>query len=132
MAERSVVFVYDSRISGLFSRGGDASKHVTSFLRQTYYRAVATAPVRSGDVKRSHGRSGVLKRGRFHAEGSVYNTSKHAPFVHEGVPGRIFPKSGEFLVFRSRTGTVIRRRSVRGQRANPWIADAAKKTMRRF
>lgn len=133
MPARPVVFVYDSRISSLFTPGGDAAKHVDKFLRQVLRRSIATAPVgQTGTIKRSHGKFGPLKRGRYNAEGHVFNTASHSKWVHEGVKGRIYPKRGPVLHFRTSAGRWVSAKSVRGQRANPWISDAATKTLSRF
>lgn len=104
---------------------------------------------RAGGVPlwKMHKSSGVLRRGPYGAGGSAYNSARHAEWVHNGVQGRIFPTNGRHLAVPVAPGTGVRRatatlrnrnlgreiparrgvvlvKSVRGQDANPWLAEA--------
>lgn len=105
----------------------DYGKRVQSMIKR---EAIRTAPRRSGQLATSHLNIGILRRGRWAADGAVRNVSEHAEYVHGGTDGPIFPNAPHrFLkIHGSRAGhagaVTGYARSVRGQRANPWLRKA--------
>lgn len=149
------VIVYDPKISGMFGKGGDAVEYVREFLVDLEAQAQRDSPVggltsgrrRAGGVsiKRGHRNSGTLRSGPYAARGSIYNVAKHAAFVHNGTGPRIYGRpllAVPVLVGSShpqhagRTGIakigVVRKGSVAGQKANPWLDKAGKKIAIRY
>lgn len=111
--------------AGIMPKATDYGKRVqAAILRE----AIARAPMRSGELKASHHNVGILRRGPWAADGVVRNTSQHAAVVHEGYDGIIYPKRGRFLTIHGPAGegVVGFAKSVRGQSAKPWLAEAAK------
>jgi len=133
MAIVKVVTVYQAAIRSELAPGGDVNKFVKMANREVYAEAVATAPVRTGNLKDSHVNAGVLVHG-LRAEARVNNVSPHAEWVHDGTTGPIGPTSHQFLKLpagRNARGFIYLR-SVRGQRANPWLRRAGEKVARRL
>lgn len=107
------------------------------FLGDQLDRGLAAAQARSRmfsrsySIYRSHFSSGVLKVGRLHAQGYIYNTSPHALFKHNGTTGPIYPKGKAMSVPVSRgalktfpVGPTMRKKFVRGQKGEPWLDNA--------
>lgn len=123
MAYAYRVTVYRRNLSAQFQPGGQGGRWLDD-LRQTMHRACereAATFVRSGEILRSHD-SFMRGVNQFRSEATIWNTADHAEWVHQGVPGRIFP-DGDFLWVPIRKGGASRtkRTSVRGQKANPWM-----------
>lgn len=149
----------------LIGQGGEANKYVVRKMREMEVTATILAPVGAprigtahpiGNLKHSHGRTGVFMRGKLRAVGSLYNSAGYALYVHEGVTGKIYPQGRGFSIPKSSfyyyTGnpTISRRgggvdtrgpiglrgtflvwkNPVRGQSANPWIERAVEIVMR--
>lgn len=127
------VTVYRRNIVSLI-QVGSGNRWIHSKAKEIERAARRIAPKRTGRLRASHvtlpstGTNQYVKRYRVSAQ------AYYAAWVHEGVPGRIYPKNGKALAIpRSRTkppwnagrGKVILKRSVRGQSANPWLARAA-------
>lgn len=150
------VQVYDSRIDSLFNRGGDVEKDARETKRLILVEAVKTAPKRRGDLAKEHKDGGWLRTGKLLGRGYVDNVSSYAAAVHEGTLGlRIVPthslampipkvKGGpakrhgapsKFLFpvgpGVDKKGNGFPKKSVAGQRANPWLLRAADKVLSR-
>jgi len=159
MAVTAVAIVNDRALRALVTaRGGEANRWVNNVAGDIKDAAVRKAPVgaprigeahRHANLKHSHFRNGVIWRGRgIRAEGSVINNAPYARFVHEGVQGKIFPRGRAFVIPKSSFlayvgNAVITKRAgtrgthmrwtnpVNGQRANPWLAEAAREVILR-
>lgn len=159
MAVTTVTVVHDRALRAIVtSPGGDANRWVNGLARQIKNQAERDAPVgaprvgtghRHANLKNSHFRNGVIWRGRgIRAEGSIINSAPYALFVHRGVQGKIFPHGRAFVIPKSSflhyvgNPTIARRAGTRGthmrwanpvsgQRANPWLANAARKVILR-
>lgn len=65
----------------------------------------------------------------------VYTDIFYALMVHDGTgiygpKGRPFgPRRAKYMVFRGSDGTIVRTKSVRGQRANPFLRDALRSAL---
>ena len=143
-------------IVSLFMNGGDASRWLAGRMRTVKSVAARTAPdgpsrvgafeVPHMKLKNSHGLTRTQFRAGPGAVQSLYNKANHAIYVHEGTDGPIMPhggylripKSSLFLyrlpegAWGSRDYVFPRKKpggmpaGVRGQRANPWMARAAR------
>lgn len=125
------VEVLHRNVARQFLRGGQAYRFMDR-LREAMHRAcVMDAPVRSGEVKRSH-RSYARGRNGYRTDVRVENISNHAAFPHEGTTGPIFPVTANFLIVPIAPGSSqwVRRKSVAGQKANPWIDNACARVAR--
>jgi len=127
------VTVYRANLQRQFQKGGQGGIWLDK-LRLAMHRAcVREAPSRSGDLKGSHESflSGA-RGGGYRAEATIWNTAEHAEWVHEGVAGRIFPHGDYLWVPRRRGSTArVKRTSVKGQAANPWMDRACQRVARR-
>lgn len=140
MAE--IVTIYESRIAGLFSPGAAGDAFMRRFLGDTSSYARALAPRRTSELANSHRTLGPVRRGRYGLRGQVVNTADYAAFVHNGTTGPItstrpngwmrLPPSGRAAVLDGPNAGPVYRRSVRGQRANPWLDRAGTLTARRY
>jgi hypothetical protein len=128
---------------------------VVSRMRQMEMAAMAEAPVgyhrlptghAIGNLKYSHGRTGVLWQGRLRAVGTVYNSAGYAAVVHNGYAGKIIPRP-KFVIPRlnwihytnggggtekkmGKSGFVHWTNPVNGQRGNDWLDRACSKIAR--
>ena len=113
--------------------------------------AILYAPVRTGKLKGSIRASRPARTGPYTNQAKVSAATHYALYVHDGVSGRIYPKQGKYLTVPLRMGSVSgaqirgsggnRRpgdgrgyflaRSVRGQAAQPFLADALRTAMAR-
>lgn len=124
----SKVTVYNGRVSGLFTAGADADDFLRHYQGVLGREAFKEAPVRATSaLKRGHRMGGRLMSGPYKRRASVYNVVEYAPYVHEGVKGRIKPR-GQYLSVRaapfSRFPFGAALKSVQGQEANPWMVRA--------
>lgn len=127
---RVKVEIYDSVLEAETAPGGDLNRYLARENRLVYRFAVAGAPLgKSGELKRSHVNAGVRKVGRMGAVATVNNTAEHAPWVHDGTTGPIRATRGRYMSVPAARGSArrIRRITVAGQRANPWLYRAAVK-----
>jgi hypothetical protein len=142
-------------IVSLFMNGGDASRWLAGRMRTVKQVAARTAPdgpPRVGDlphlkIKHAHGLTRTQFRAGPGAVQSLYNRAKHAEVVHEGFAGMIYPHGGYLRIPKSslflyrlpegawgnKSNFVFPRREpggmpagVKGQKANPWMARAAR------
>lgn len=143
---KAIVRVDEFAISGLVQT--EVGEYGNRMGRQIRDLAINLAPRRSGELKASHRYAGFLKRGPYKVGTRVVNTAPHALYVHEGTRGPIFPRpprlylvvprSADSMPFRTAMtvgqnvrGKIVRGKSpngyyrhVRGQAANPWLAEA--------
>lgn len=128
------VTVYDRNIVTLI-QVGEGARWIRSKAKAIERTARSIAPRRTGRLAASHvtltapGTNQYVKRWRISAQ------AYYAGWVHEGVPGRIYPKSKKMLKIPVRghnwsgswisKGFVLKD-SVRGQQPNPWLDRAAK------
>lgn len=132
MADRFHVTVYDIRLSALFDAMGEVGKPMTRLQREVFAEAIAQAPSRSGELKRGHVNRGSRKAGPYRIRGFIENRAAHARYVHEGTHGPIYPTDNDMLLLRPSMGRGwARKRSVAGQRANPWMVRAARTVLSR-
>lgn len=122
------VVIHDQRIVSLIQTG-DGDRWLHSKAKQIEHRARVIAPRRTGRLASSHvtlpttGTNQYAKRYRVSAQ------AYYARYVHEGtggMPGRWakLPGRNPNPVRATGKGTVIW--SPKGQRANPWLARAAR------
>lgn len=133
------VIIYDAAVSALFQAGGDVTEWNFRQAKEIETLAKAMAPRRTGALSASHGMSqNRSAMGRFQTGYRVFADAPYARYVHEGtgiygplgrpftgrngwmkIPG-VNPNASEAG---NRRGTVVR--WVKGQRAQPWLRDAA-------
>lgn len=124
------VYVRNEAISAMFARSGEVGALNSRIMARITARAIAAAPSRSGALKAAHRNGGALKRGKYVNIGTVYNTSEHASYVHEGTYGPILPKTSTKMHLPAGGGYSARAlSSVAGQRANPWMTRAANRVL---
>jgi hypothetical protein len=117
--------VYDSRIASEFVPGGDVWEFNKKVTREIRDMAIVLAPMgTTGTLKRSH-KMNVLPIGSFHAQGLITNDARHASWVHEGTDGPITTPSGGRMRFMAYYGYLTFPKSVRGQKAQPWLIQAS-------
>jgi len=132
---RQKVNVDDARLNlAVMNPATDYARRVQSAI---FFEAVHTAPRRSGELAASHVNTGVQRRGPWQADGTIRNVSGHARYVHEGTDGPIFPTHSTFLMIHGtsagKAGPITgRARWVRGQRAQPWLVEAAQRVSARM
>lgn len=121
-----------------FIPGGSANRYIDSRLVQAAELARGFAPARSGELKASIRKTGTLNRGLLGAVGSLYASAPHAAYVHGGTPpvikaknkrgrGMPIPVASKGLPYRivgKVPGAFVWRRQVRGQRPQPFLAQA--------
>lgn len=121
------VTVYESAIAAEFLPGGQAWNQMTLIGSDVAQVAIRTAPSRTGNLRRQHNVA-VTPVGKYQCRFSVGNYADYADYVHGGTTGPIMPH-GDKLWIRaapySRYPHGAVRFSVAGQKANPWIRDAA-------
>ena len=109
--------------------GGPVYDNVVSGpLRRTDAFATATAPADTGFLRNN--RSIEIDAGPGSLKGSLTYHAHYALFVMRGTGifgprgAPITPKTANYLVFRGRDGAMVYAKSVRGQRAQPFLAEA--------
>ena len=101
---------------------------VSGPLHRTDALATATAPVDTGFLRNN--RSIQIDAGPSSLVGALTYHAHYALFVMRGTgiygpTGQpITPKTANYLVFRGRDGATVYAKSVRGQRAQPFLAEA--------
>lgn len=106
-------------IMSMFAPGGDVFKTARAWAFESRQYMVATAPRRTGGLAGAHGIPSVTPQG-LGVMYTVANRSRHAIWVHNGTTGPITPKRHQYLQLPGGP----RAKSVRGQRAQPWMEDA--------
>jgi len=143
--------VHEGAVASFMNPGDDVDDLVWDVTRTTRDLAILYAPVRSGKLKGSIRGSRPKRTGVYTNASNVTANAGYALYVHDGVKGRIFPQKGKYLTVPLVPGSVSgaalraqfggnRRRgssagfflakSVRGQAAQPFLADALKVAMR--
>jgi hypothetical protein len=117
--------VFDSKIHSMALPGGSVHSWTKGVVREMEAEAIATCPRRTGAMATHHGHSvGTNAHGTF---GYVTNDADYAMAVHEGTHGPI-RAVGNYMVVRPAPHSFYaqhtRRKTVAGQRAQPWIAEA--------
>lgn len=119
--------VLHANVNRLFLRGGPGYRFMDSLRAAMHRRCEAEAPVgeprpdgspAQAKIRGSH-RSTARGRNGYRTDVEITNVAGHAEWVHNGVPGRIYPKSARAL-----NTPYGPRRSVRGQSADPWMERA--------
>lgn len=142
--------VHEGAVASFMNPGDDVDELVWDVTRTTRDLAILYAPVRTGKLKGSIRGSRPKRTGVYTNASNVTANIGYALYVHDGVKGRIYPKSGKYLtvplVPGSVSGAAIRgsggnrrpgdgrgyflAKSVRGQASQPFLADALKVAMR--
>lgn len=123
------VYVFDSKIISIVQTGdGDRWTHAKA--KQIERMARTLAPKRTGRLAASHVTLPTRGSNQYHKVYRVSAQAYYSRFVHEGTTGPITGRNGWVKIPAARSGApyspklrVVR--SVRGQRANPWLARAA-------
>lgn len=136
------VRVNTTAIDSMFLETGQVGRQAKRVGREIKRQAIAEAPKRSGELSGSHDGPWYSKT-RLGGHITVGNHAPHALYVHEGTVGPIFPTRGEFLWIRPTPhswfaydpqwveyGGRTPQPRVRGQSANPWLADAMRLIVR--
>ena len=111
--------------------GGPVYDNVVSgTLRKTDALATATAPVDTGFLRNN--RSTSIDAGPSSLRGALTYHANYAAAVMKGTGiygpsgSPIVPTSAQYLVFRGRDGRLVYAKEVKGQRAQPFLAEAFK------
>lgn len=119
--------VLHANVNRLFLRGGPGYRFMDSLRAAMHRRCEAEAPnggprpagsPSQPKIRGSH-RSSARGRNGYRTDVEVWNVAPHAEFVHNGTSGPIRPTSSRALL----TPYGLRK-SVDGQRANPWMERA--------
>lgn len=112
------------------SPGGDVHNYVKRKAQRVKLYASIQAPKRTGALVAGL-RIDVRKRSSNSVIGYVRSTARHSRWVHEGTTGPIYAKRGKYLRVPAYPGATlkVKRRSVRGQRAQPFLANALNQVM---
>lgn len=129
------VVVFDAKLHNIISVG-DGYRWTKRQAHKVRAVAETKAPSRSGRLRASHGvQQNRNMLGQYQTGFYVYADAPHAAFVHEGTGiygprGQVIDIGKMMRIPPSRVGVpwagpkFIRRS--RGQRGNPWLADAAR------
>lgn len=128
------VTIKDSAVTmELSSPAGDNWAFMRKIGQEHAWQAALRAPSRTSNLKRSHNLA-LTPRGTTGVQASVGNYADYARYVHEGTQGPITAHgwddgSPAFMAIRPAPHSWFPgggfARSVAGQTANPWIAEAA-------
>lgn len=126
------IVVHQSKIVGMHLPGGDIHRYVDALTDRTVQFAKIGAPKRTWKLTNSI-RKEIDMRGAAAGRltGRVRADAKYAKYVHEGTTGPITPKNGLWLSVPAYPGATRTKakKSVRGQRANPFLEDALRQAM---
>lgn len=142
--------VHEGAVASFMNPGDDVDELVWDVTRTTRDLAILYAPVRTGKLKGSIRGSRPKRTGIYTNSSNVTANAGYALYVHDGVKGRIYPKTGKYLTVPlmpgALSGAAIRgsggnrrlgdgrgyflAKSVRGQASQPFLADALKVAMR--
>lgn len=134
--------------NAVLSYRGEVDDLVWSVLKTTRELAQMYAPKRTGRLARSIRASRPKPSGIYQFSGTCSASIGYALYVHDGVPGWIMPKRGKYLtvphVPGPVSGSVLKAtgargqaklyflaKEVRGQRSQPYLADALGDAVRR-
>lgn len=129
MAEIRLI-IYDSGIAAMSLPGGDIYRWTRQRRERVERLSRFKAPVRYGRLKRSiYGNYIPRSPTRIHME--VHAGTDYAVYVHEGVPGWIIAKSPAGMNFPAWPPHEAKWKmmAVRGQKANPFLADSLREIM---
>jgi hypothetical protein len=131
MATEVRLVVYDTLIARMSLPGGRTYQWVVGKRRRIENAARAFAPVRTGELKASI-RGSYVKSRPNHVVMHVTASAEHALYVHEGTGPWIRPTGSKFLRLKPGPNhpNPTYREAVRGQRANPFLANALDTVMR--
>ena len=141
--------VHEGAVASFMDPGDVVDDLVWDVTRTTRDLAILYAPVRTGKLKGSIRASRPKRTALYKNQSNVTANAGYALYVHDGT-GRIYPKKGKYLTVPLRKGVLdgstIRgaggnrrpgdprpyflARSVRGQRSQPFLADALRVAMR--
>lgn len=145
MASPVVLRVHEGTVMAYALPGGEVSDLVWAVARMTREIAKQTAPQRTGRLRRGIGANRPKPLAPYHTASEVYANARHALWVHEGTTGPIMPKKSFTLVVpRERGpasgselysasggdgGVIFFTRGVRGQRPQPFLANAMRQAL---
>lgn len=122
--------VYDSKITAMNAPGGQVYRYTRNKTEASVRAAKLFAPKRTGRLAGGI-RMDVRQTSRDRVVGRVRSTARHSQWVHEGTRTPIFPVNGPYLRLRPGNGYGFSmRKAVRGQSANPFLANALAVGMR--
>lgn len=118
--------IYYRELAGEFRSRGQGGRWINMVGKQMLILSKNQAPSRSGKLRRSHGKSrgrvGVGFGNQYTQVYHIYADAPHAEYVHEGTHSPITAKGGGRMRLPAGGGYgVLYRKSVRGQKANPWL-----------
>lgn len=132
MAGTVRIRVFDSRLFAMNAPGGDVHGWMARIQDDTVVMARFYCPKRTGELSASiRGTIGYNQLGVFV---NVYAETHYAKYVHEGTTGPIFPRTAPYLRWVGWgpwAGKIWRRKYVQGQRAQPFLYRAMRRTLRR-
>lgn len=137
MAVGFTVRIDRKALSGEFQTRGQAGRWIRMVGREMLALSKNQAPSRSGGLRRSHGisrgRVGMGWGNQYAAAYNIYADAGHAEYVHQGTRSPITARGGGKMRLSPGGGYgVLYRRSVRGQKANPWLDRACTAIAIRF
>lgn len=124
--------VYRKNLQAQFQRGGQGYRWLDRVRLAMHRAAERSAPVRSSQLRRSHN-SYIRGINQWACVAQIENTAPHALFVHDGTTTPITPTDGPYMRVPVARGATRRfnAKAVRGQAANPWLANACTKVAMR-
>lgn len=134
------VTIYDVNVDSLFQEGGDAWEWMRRVGTEHLMMALIEVPRRSGELARQHNLA-LTPVGKRHVRYTVGNYAEYAEYVHGGTTGPIMAGNGFWDDGRPAymgpmapwmDRTTLYARSVSGQEANPWIANAADTVLAKY
>ena len=131
------VEIYRSNIAAQFTRVGQAGKWISALSYEMKLLAAAEAPKRSMELSRSHYTSFAVGTNGTRAIATIGNSAEHAEWVHEGTPKGAKTRTKGYIKGNPWLSIpawgpypALRRRSVSGQAANPWLDRACSQVSR--
>ena len=128
--------VYDSRIDRINFPGGDVYSHMSRIRHDAETRAKATCPRRTGRLMASI--SSGISGNQFGTYVHLKASAHYANWVEQGTTGPIVARTAPYMKFRgwgpwaggNQRDGFWRLSVVRGQRANPFLHNAAEDALR--
>lgn len=139
---RQRVTVNERAISSFFQPGGSVFSEMQQFNREWKATAIVKAPKRTGNLASKHS-TRTLPGGIYGCHAVLLNDAYYSTFVHDGTKGPIYARGyngrlkipytgGGFGRQPARPGAFMLKRSVRGQKPQPWMVDALQTVMRKY
>lgn len=116
--------VHEREVQEFIEPGGEAYELLHNTLQSAGKHARRFAPVRTRKLRNNIYVSQVQRDGPYKGSGTVAANVKYAWFVHNGTTGPIRSKSGKKLKVHlgpRESGSVVFRKQVRGQAAQPFL-----------